>query len=765
MNKNALLLLVLFSFTNFIFSQCPTGNVILSTQTDVNNFINDYSTCEIIDGDLEIGNVTDISGISSIKRIEGTLRINYSNLTTLSNFYNLEYIGNHFEVINNQNLVSIENFNSLQFVGGTFVIDQNNSLTTIKEFNALTDIGNFFNVIFNVSLLTISDFDNLTNVSGGIGISGNNALLSIPNFNQLSGFMSSLYIIDNNSLLTLEGFNSIVKITVLEIIDNNSLIRISGFSNLEEVSVQMKIGADGYEEQSLIEIPEFDNLSIIGGGLEITNTKLTSLTGFNNIQEIGSLDPDWRNLYIINNSELISIDGFNNLSKVYGVFGISSCSNLTSIIGFSNLVEVNSIAIAYNLSLQTLSGLENLVVVGESGSSSQNSELSIAGNSELSDCSALCNLFENGVIYGSVLFQNNPSQCSSEAEVISICSPDFDNDGILDEDDLDDDNDGILDIIEQNGDITRDTDNDGFPDYRDIDSDNDGCFDVVEAGFTDGDSNGTLGDLPDTVDINGLIIGEPDGYDIPADVNTDTIYDFQQNILFDAGENGNLEICINANTVNLIDYLTGTPDLNGIWSPSLASGTSIFDPSIDVAGTYTYTVSNGACGTESAEVEVTIINVSINTDFDIIITEVDLNYYNIEIDINPVSNYLYSINGIDFQLQNTFNNLIGGNYTIYANEIEGCENFVKDISLLYFPNFFTPNNDGVNDVWKVDSLINQEYSIRIFDRFGKLITILNRFNNSWDGNFNSQKLPSTDYWFVATLTEGRIYKGHLTLKR
>ncbi len=554
MNKNALLLLVLFSFTNFIFSQCPTGNVILSTQTDVNNFINDYSTCEIIDGDLEIGNVTDISGISSIKRIEGTLRINYSNLTTLSNFYNLEYIGNHFEVINNQNLVSIENFNSLQFVGGTFVIDQNNSLTTIKEFNALTDIGNFFNVIFNVSLLTISDFDNLTNVSGGIGISGNNALLSIPNFNQLSGFMSNLYIIDNNSLLTLEGFNSIVKITVLEIIDNNSLIRISGFSNLEEVSVQMKIGADEYDEQSLIEIPEFDNLSIIGGGLEITNTKLTSLTGFNNIQEIGSLDPDWRNLYIINNSELISIDGFNNLSKVYGVFGINSCSNLTGIIGFSNLVEVNSIAIAYNLSLQTLSGLENLVVVGESGSSSQNSELSIAGNSELSDCSALCNLFENGVIYGSVLFQNNPSQCSSEAEVISICSPDFDNDGILDEDDLDDDNDGILDIIEQNGDITRDTDNDGFPDYRDIDSDNDGCFDVVEAGFTDGDSNGTLGDLPDTVDINGLIIGEPDGYDIPADVNTDTIYDFQQNILFDAGENGNLEICINANTVNLIDY-------------------------------------------------------------------------------------------------------------------------------------------------------------------------------------------------------------------
>ncbi len=236
-------------------------------------------------------------------------------------------------------------------------------------------------------------------------------------------------------------------------------------------------------------------------------------------------------------------------------------------------------------------------------------------------------------------------------------------------------------------------------------------------------------------------------------------------MLPNAGENGNLEICINANTVNLIDYLTGTPDLNGIWSPSLASGTSIFDPSIDVAGTYTYTVSNGACGTDSAEVEVALINVSINTDFDINITEVDLNYYNIEIDINPVSNYLYSINGIDFQLQNTFNNLIGGNYTIYANEIEGCENFVKDISLLYFPNFFTPNNDGVNDVWKVDSLINQEYSIRIFDRFGKLITILNRFNNSWDGNFNSQKLPSTDYWFVATLTEGRIYKGHLTLKR
>ena len=56
--------------------------------------------------------------------------------------------------------------------------------------------------------------------------------------------------------------------------------------------------------------------------------------------------------------------------------------------------------------------------------------------------------------------------------------------------------------------------------------------------------------------------------------------------------------------------------------------------------------------------------------------------------------------------------------------------------------------------------------ISIFDRYGKLITILNSQNPLWDGTFNGALLQSDDYWFSAiidaTLPEK---KGHFSLKR
>ena len=58
-----------------------------------------------------------------------------------------------------------------------------------------------------------------------------------------------------------------------------------------------------------------------------------------------------------------------------------------------------------------------------------------------------------------------------------------------------------------------------------------------------------------------------------------------------------LRICVNE--------LGGTPDVGGTWSPALTSGTGMFDPSVDAAGTYTYTVTN-SCGSVSADVVVTI---------------------------------------------------------------------------------------------------------------------------------------------------------------
>ncbi len=145
--------------------------------------------------------------------------------------------------------------------------------------------------------------------------------------------------------------------------------------------------------------------------------------------------------------------------------------------------------------------------------------------------------------------------CDTAAVSLDVFA-DFDGDGIRDIDDLDDDNDGILDATESNGiDPSADHDNDGIPNYRDpdfctlnihgvcdnldpdgdgipnhldLDIDGDGCNDVIEAGFTDANGDGVLGDLATMVDANGLVIGSnvTDGYTTPKDADSNSIYDF-----------------------------------------------------------------------------------------------------------------------------------------------------------------------------------------------------------------------------------------------
>jgi len=74
-----------------------------------------------------------------------------------------------------------------------------------------------------------------------------------------------------------------------------------------------------------------------------------------------------------------------------------------------------------------------------------------------------------------------------------------------------------------------------------------------------------------------------------------------------AGNDGTLVLCSNATPTDLFLSLGGTPQAGGTWTPALASGTGLFNPAVDTAGTYTYTVVGGApCGSDTATVSVTL---------------------------------------------------------------------------------------------------------------------------------------------------------------
>lgn len=74
-----------------------------------------------------------------------------------------------------------------------------------------------------------------------------------------------------------------------------------------------------------------------------------------------------------------------------------------------------------------------------------------------------------------------------------------------------------------------------------------------------------------------------------------------------AGTDGSANLCSNENPVDLFTYIGGTPQTGGTWSPVLASGTNIFNPSVDTAGKYTYTVTGTfPCSNDSSVVNVAI---------------------------------------------------------------------------------------------------------------------------------------------------------------
>jgi gliding motility-associated-like protein len=142
------------------------------------------------------------------------------------------------------------------------------------------------------------------------------------------------------------------------------------------------------------------------------------------------------------------------------------------------------------------------------------------------------------------------------------------------------------------------------------------------------------------------------------------------------------------------------------------------------------------------------------------------------------SDYQFSLNGINYFGSGnsyTFMQVPAGVYTIYVKDVYNCEkSLTTSVHMLSIPKFFSPNDDGINDTWKLTGLSRSFYSkadIQIFDRYGKVLCRMNMDQNmnGWYGNYDNRKLPATDYWYRVMLTDLNnnviIKKGHFSLIR
>lgn len=157
-----------------------------------------------------------------------------------------------------------------------------------------------------------------------------------------------------------------------------------------------------------------------------------------------------------------------------------------------------------------------------------------------------------------------------------------------------------------------------------------------------------------------------------------------------------------------------------------------------------------------------IIDVDINLNNNTVVIITENNFDNLYVIDNPYNNY---------QSENTFYNVTAGLHTVYVKNKYDCGITIKDIFVLGFPKFFTPNNDGVNDLWEIKGLNVEEFkysNILIFNRFGKHLATINP-DSGWDGIYNGEFLPSNDYWFSIDVTDNenitKTYKAHFSLIR
>lgn len=204
--------------------------------------------------------------------------------------------------------------------------------------------------------------------------------------------------------------------------------------------------------------------------------------------------------------------------------------------------------------------------------------------------------------------------------------------------------------------------------------------------------------------------------------------------------------------------------IRGTWSPALNNLTTT---------TYSFDANPNQCASDIATIQIEIIPISeISIEVELTAAPFSSNQTAIVNVTGGTGLYEFQIDNGAWVAENTFSNLVGcQEYEIRAREISGCSNTaVERLRVLQFPDFFTPNGDGINDFWNIDCLKDQSAAvIVIFDRYGRILRYVKPSLSGWDGTYNGREMPASDYWFKIEYFDNKgvtkIFRSNFTLIR
>jgi gliding motility-associated-like protein len=112
-------------------------------------------------------------------------------------------------------------------------------------------------------------------------------------------------------------------------------------------------------------------------------------------------------------------------------------------------------------------------------------------------------------------------------------------------------------------------------------------------------------------------------------------------------------------------------------------------------------------------------------------------------------------------------------YCVKITDQNGCSNTScvdVFVSSAYIPNTFTPNDDNLNDIFKPVVKEVHDYSLQVFDRWGKKIFESRQAGTGWNGKYNGDECEANTYIFKLNFTDNiknkpQEYSGTVTLVR
>lgn len=221
--------------------------------------------------------------------------------------------------------------------------------------------------------------------------------------------------------------------------------------------------------------------------------------------------------------------------------------------------------------------------------------------------------------------------------------------------------------------------------------------------------------------------------------------------------------CLSGNSENTV-VVTVNPAMVGVVTYSLDGGPQQSSNTFNNAsnGTHIVVITHPNGCTEQLS-----FAVANTTPLSITLAETGLNQFTATT-IGGSGIYTYFLNGQNQGSNNVFQIYANGTYTVEVVDSYGCK-AEASIAMTFvdidIPNFFTPNNDGQNDLWTPTNTSGfPEIEIYVHDRYGRKIVQFGT-NSGWDGKYNGNELPTGDYWYTISLGDGREFVGNVTLYR